>query len=121
VESPANDDLLPTDVYLWDPVTQTYLKTVQRWPASVSSSVPLGAFQRAAQAAVLVERALLLQKSYRSTEINLNFDTFTDVDNDARALIGAMILQPCRYGQFAESFAICERWVYNTITSLGES
>ncbi|CAM1500924.1 Fc.00g100860.m01.CDS01 [Cosmosporella sp. VM-42] len=100
VTHPAPDDLLPTTNLVWTKDSQTPTTTVQRHPASVSPSVPVGPFQRNCQCAILYTQAL-------SGWSNVPLDDFSELDVATRALVEAMVWQASRWGDFYECFATC--------------
>ena len=100
VSHPAPDDLLPTTNLVWTKDSQTPTTTVQRHPASVSPSVPVGPFQRNCQCAILYTKAL-------TGLSQAPLEDFSELDIATRALVEAMVWQASRWGDFYECFATC--------------
>ncbi|KEY68979.1 hypothetical protein S7711_04642 [Stachybotrys chartarum IBT 7711] len=104
VKSPSEDDLLPTINVIWDKQTQTRNTTIQRHTANVPPSIPLGIFQRLSQCAILLTRAIELDKS---VPIGHAAELFSGLDVATRALIEAMVCQASRWGEYHECFSTC--------------
>lgn len=103
VQSPDADDLLPTTNLGWSKETQSPTKTVERHPANVSPSVPLGPFQRNCQCAILYTQALL---GFSTPRISPR-DDYLELEAATRGLVEAMVYQSSRWGDFYECFATC--------------
>ncbi|EWG40149.1 hypothetical protein FVEG_02662 [Fusarium verticillioides 7600] len=104
VPSPAADDLLPTSNLIWHNQNQSPTRSVQRHPASVAPSVPLGPFQRNCQCAMLYTRAYSPKPQGNP---NALLEEYVELDIATRALVEAMIMQTSRWGDFYECFATC--------------
>lgn len=103
VPAPLPDDLLPTTNLVWNNQYPTPTRTIQRHPANVSPSVPLGPFQRNCQCAMLYTSAFAPGQCGPESVI----DNFVELDIATRALVEAMVLQASRWGDFYECFATC--------------
>lgn len=103
VPAPAADDLLPTTHIGWTNHLQN--RMIQRNPASVAASVPVGPFQRNCQCAMLYTKAL--SPSPESGAPDAMVANFVELDIAIRSLVEAMILQASRWGDFFECFATC--------------
>ncbi|KAF4976789.1 hypothetical protein FZEAL_6595 [Fusarium zealandicum] len=104
VPSPAADHLLPTTNLIWSNQNQPPTQSVQRHPANVAPSVPLGPFQRNCQCAMLYTKAFSSGQPEASDSL---LDDFAELDIATRALVEAMIMQASRWGDFYECFATC--------------
>jgi len=111
MDLPADDDLLPVDNYIWDKTTRQYFKMTSKVSVGGSDqSGPLGGFQRACQAAVLIAKGVEWDRRRKRGDGSVDVDEgFADLDLRARRLIEAMVLQASRSDEFAESFAMCLR------------
>lgn len=109
VKSPSEDDLLPTINVIWDKQTQTRNTTIQRHTANVPPSIPLGIFQRLSQCAILLTRAIELDKSVPTGHAA---ELFSELDVATRALIEAMVCQASRWGEYHECFSTCTWYVH---------
>lgn len=107
VPAPAADDLLPTTHIGWTNHLQN--RMIQRNPASVAASVPVGPFQRNCQCAMLYTKAL--SPSPESGAPDAMVANFVELDIAIRSLVEAMILQASRWGDFFECFATCTWYV----------
>ncbi|KAH7266460.1 hypothetical protein FSOLCH5_012632 [Fusarium solani] len=104
VPSPAADDLLPTTNLVWNNQSQQPARVIQRHPASVAPSVPLGPFQRNCQCAMLYSKAFSPSQPGSADAL---LDNFVELDISTRALVEAMVMQQSRWGDFYECFATC--------------
>jgi hypothetical protein len=111
MELPSDDDLLPVDNYIWDKTTRQYFKmTAKVSVGGADQAGPLGGFQRACQAAVLIAEGVEWDRRRERSGGDVSVDEdFADLDLRARRLIEAMVLQASRSDEFAESFAMCLR------------
>jgi hypothetical protein len=109
IDPPADDDLLPTEINLWDKDTQSYVTSIQRLPCSTPPTVPVGSFQRACQAGILLSWALAYEAENRGKPFSQRIESFFELDAATRSFVEAMIFQPCRWGEFCESFSMCVR------------
>jgi len=107
VPSPVEDDLLPTTNYVWNEQTGSPVRVVQRHPAGISPSVPLGAFQRNCQCAILSTRALVWQTETYNSGRPPSVASFAELDVATRSLVEAMVLQASTWGEYYECFATC--------------
>ncbi|KAM5352336.1 hypothetical protein ACJ41O_005059 [Fusarium nematophilum] len=104
VPSPAADDLLPTTNLVWSNQNQPPTRSIQRHPANVAPSVPLGPFQRNCQCAMLYTKAF---SPGRPASPDALLEEFVELDIATRGLVEAMVLQASRWGDFYECFATC--------------
>lgn len=88
------------------------MKTIQRHPANVSPSVPLGPFQRNCQCALLYTKAL-------SGLGQAPLEDFLELEGATRTLVEAMLWQASRWGAFYECFATCTWYVLTFHTLQG--
>jgi len=84
---------------------------VARLPCTTAVTVPVGSFQRACQAAILVGWAFAYEEDNRETPYAETVDSFFELDWAARNLVQAMVTQESRWGDFSESFSLCTRFV----------
>jgi hypothetical protein len=114
VTSPEANDLLPSTSLAWDDSAGLAASSSdpnpafhQHYPVSIRPSVPFGVFQRVAQCAILLDKALEWDKGACEITGMPGMNSFTDLDVQARALIEAMVCQASQVGEYYACFATC--------------
>ena len=116
VPSPANTDLLPSISLGWHELSSTHAPSNNgsgspfqqpHYSANTRPSVPLGVFQRVAQCAILLDKALDWDKGACGPGGLPGMNSFTELDVQARALIEAMVCQASQVGEYYACFATC--------------
>jgi hypothetical protein len=109
VEAPDDDSLLPAQVVAWDGCPYTAFE--RSLPVNVPVSTNVGTFQRAAQAATLLNRAHIWAEKMRRSLRLPGVAEFQDIDIAIRSMISAMLAQCQKWEVFCDSFAMCVRSV----------
>ncbi|KAH8889164.1 hypothetical protein GQ53DRAFT_825484 [Thozetella sp. PMI_491] len=105
VKSPSDDYLLPMESVIWNGHSHTLFE--RRMPVNGDVSIHLGTFQRAAQAATL------LNKTYRWEQVMKRQPGFPeiaeieDIDKAIRSMLNAMLEQSHNWDVFCDAFAMC--------------
>lgn len=104
---PNDDDLLPFSGVLWDgKVPQTISA---RLPLNAPFSIPLGGFQRAAQAAVVLYKARHLKITVDQRQGVASLRSLTDLDAQIHDLLDVMLHQGQGWEAFCDGFAMSIR------------
>lgn len=104
---PLDDDLLPFTGVLWDGQVPRTINA--RVPVSAPISIPLGGFQRAAQAAVILYKARHLKLSVDQCQGIPNMTGLVDLDTQIHALLDVMLHQGQGWEAFCDGFAMSIR------------
>lgn len=115
LEAPGDDSLLPAQVVTWDGCSATAFERTLPVNGPVSTNV--GTFQRAAQAATLLNRAHVWAEKMRRSPKLPGVAGFKDIDAAIRSMISAMLAQCQQWEVFCDSFAMCVRLVVLCIPS----
>ncbi|KAK5996548.1 hypothetical protein PT974_01883 [Cladobotryum mycophilum] len=105
LESPQEDDLLPMESVIWD--GQSHQIFARKVPITVPFSVPLGSFQRAAQASTTLHRAHLWDTRVRQEAKLSPVADFAHIDRTIRSLLDALLIQCPKWEVFCDAFAMC--------------
>jgi hypothetical protein len=107
VESPGDDYLLPTESVIWDGHSLSLFE--RKVPVNGQLSIHLGTFQRAAQAATLLNKAHRWEEMTRQRDILPRVVEFEALDKEIRCVLDALLAQSPRWDVFCDSFAMCMR------------
>ncbi|KAH8658097.1 hypothetical protein BX600DRAFT_514616 [Xylariales sp. PMI_506] len=105
IQSPRENYLLPTKAATWD--GQSYTVYENRYPVNVPIMTHLGTFQRAAQAATVLNRAHLWRDVAREQTAVPHVAEFEALDREIRSVLSALIAQCHRFEVFCDAFAMC--------------
>ncbi|KAK1989949.1 hypothetical protein LX36DRAFT_449755 [Colletotrichum falcatum] len=107
MDMPSDDDLLPTEHYLWDNDRNESVKVVKRYPVTIPASVRVGAFQRSCQAAILLGYAKNWEMVNAETEEPPSIYSFVPLELAARNLIEALITRSETWSENLNTYALC--------------
>lgn len=108
---PSEDDLLPTEHWLWDNEKGAAVKSVKRYPVTIPASIRVGAFQRSCQAAILLGYAANWEVASAEQEEPPSVYSFIQLESAARNLIEALITRSETWGENLNTYALCARCV----------
>ncbi|TEA18693.1 hypothetical protein C8034_v010720 [Colletotrichum sidae] len=106
MDMPLQDDLLPTEHYLWDSEKNATVKMVKRHPTTIPASIRVGAFQRSCQAAILLGYAAQWEIE-NSNQEEFDIYSFVPLETAARDLIEALITRSETWGENLNTYALC--------------
>lgn len=107
LEIPYADIQMPTMNVLWD--GEHWHTFVKRLPVTTPVDVPVGAFQRAAQAAVLLNRTHLYNARRKTRSSLARISEFADLESAIRAQLNAQLVQVHRWESFCDCMVMCLR------------
>ncbi|KAF6823540.1 fungal specific transcription factor [Colletotrichum plurivorum] len=107
MDMPSEDDLLPTEHWLWDNEKGATVKSVKRYPVQIPASIRVGAFQRSCQAAILIGYAANWVLASAEQEEPPNVYSFIQLESAARNLIEALITRSETWGENLNTYALC--------------
>ncbi|CCF34461.1 hypothetical protein CH063_06450 [Colletotrichum higginsianum] len=111
MDMPSDDDLLPTEHYLWDSDRNGSFKLVKRYPVTIPASVRVGAFQRSCQAAILLGYAINWEAANAELDEPPSVWSFVQLESATRDLIEALITRSETWGENLNTYAQCARFV----------
>ncbi|GKT49083.1 uncharacterized protein ColSpa_09264 [Colletotrichum spaethianum] len=109
MDMPSEDDLLPTEHYLWDNDRNGSFKLVKRYPVTIPASVRVGAFQRSCQAAILLGYATNWEAANAEIEEPPSVYSFVQLESATRNLIEALITRSETWSENLNTYALCAR------------
>ncbi|WYZ41771.1 hypothetical protein EsH8_V_000666 [Colletotrichum jinshuiense] len=107
MDMPSDDDLLPTEHYLWDNERNITFKTIKRYPVTIPASVRVGAFQRSCQAAILLGYAIHWEAANAEVDETPSVYSFVQLETATRSLIEALITRSETWGENLNTYALC--------------
>ncbi|KZL70097.1 fungal specific transcription factor [Colletotrichum tofieldiae] len=107
MDMPSEDDLLPTEHYLWDNDRNGSFKMVKRYPVTIPASVRVGAFQRSCQAAILLGYAINWEAANAEIEEPPSVYSFVQLESATRDLIEALITRSETWSENLNTYALC--------------
>ncbi|TIC91540.1 hypothetical protein CH35J_010624 [Colletotrichum higginsianum] len=107
MDMPSDDDLLPTEHYLWDSDRNGSFKLVKRYPVTIPASVRVGAFQRSCQAAILLGYAINWEAANAELDEPPSVWSFVQLESATRDLIEALITRSETWGENLNTYAQC--------------
>ncbi|KAK2025285.1 hypothetical protein LX32DRAFT_66502 [Colletotrichum zoysiae] len=107
MDMPSEDDLLPTEHYLWDNDRNKTVKTIKRYPVTIPASVRVGAFQRSCQAAILLGYAAHWEAANAETDEPPSVYSFVQLELAVRNLIEALITRSETWSENLNAYAMC--------------
>ncbi|KAL0942309.1 fungal specific transcription factor [Colletotrichum truncatum] len=107
MDMPSEDDLLPTEHYLWDNEQNGTIKMCKRYPVTIPASVRVGAFQRSCQAAILLGYAAAWEVASSEQEEPPSVYSFIQLESATRQLIEALITRSETWGENLNTYALC--------------
>ncbi|KAJ0152213.1 hypothetical protein CTA2_249 [Colletotrichum tanaceti] len=107
MDMPSDDDLLPTEHYLWDSDRNGSFKLIKRYPVTIPASVRVGAFQRSCQAAILLGYAINWEAANVELEEPPSVWSFVQLESATRDLIEALITRSETWGENLNTYAQC--------------